>query len=97
MGLVGTDVALTGVSDADIVAAKNFFLTFSNQAVLDETSYGQILETRKGWKSRIDVTRMLVAEEENFAFSYNITSLTATMRKALNREPTNVGRTSYSD
>lgn len=40
---------------------------------------------------------MLVAEEENFAFSYNITSLTATMRKALNRERTNVGRTAYSD
>jgi hypothetical protein len=40
---------------------------------------------------------MLVAEEENFAFSYNVTSLTAAMRKALNRERTNVGRTAYSD
>jgi len=30
-------------------------------------------------------------------FSYNITSLTAAMRKALNRERTNVGRTAYSD
>ena len=29
--------------------------------------------------------------------SYNITSLTAAMRKALNRERTNVGRTAYSD
>jgi hypothetical protein len=40
---------------------------------------------------------MLVAEEEDFVFSYNITSLTATMRKALNRERTNVGRTAYSE
>jgi hypothetical protein len=95
--LVGTDVALSGVSDGDIAAAKNFFLKFANQSVLDETSYGQILETNKGRKSRIYVTGMLVAEEENFAFSYNITSLTATMRKALNRERTNVGRTAYSD
>jgi hypothetical protein len=95
--LVGTEVALEGVSDADIAAAKNFFLKFSNQAVLDETSYGQILKTAAGRKSRIYVTGMLVAEEENFAFSYNITSLTATMRKALNRERTNVGRTAYSD
>lgn len=95
--LLGTDIALGGVSDADIAAAKNFFLKFSNQAVLDETSYGQILETAKGAKSRIYVTGMLVAEEENFAFSYNITSLTATMRKALNRERTNVGRTAYSE
>jgi hypothetical protein len=96
-GLVGTDFGLSGVSDADISAAKNFFLKFSNQAVLDETSYGQILGTGTGCKSRIYVTGMLVAEEENFAFSYNITSLTATMRKALNRERTNVGRTAYSD
>lgn len=94
---VGTDVALSGVSDYDIAAAKTFFLKFCNQAVLDETSYGQILGTTKGRKSRIYVTGMLVAEEENFAFSYNITSLTATMRKALNRERTNVGRTAYSD
>ncbi len=96
-GFVGTDFALIGLSDTDIVAAKNFFLKFSNQSVLDETSYGQILETARGRKSRIYVTGLLVAEEENFAFSYNITSLTAAMRKALNRERTNVGRTAYSD
>ena len=95
--LVGTEIALGGVSDADIAAAKNFFLKFSNQAVLDETSYGQILETTKGQKPRIYVTGMLVAEEENFAFSYNITLLTGAMRKALNRERTNVGRTAYSE
>lgn len=94
---VGTDVAFEGMPDADIAAAKNFFLKFSNQSVLDETSYGQILKTAAGQKSRIYVTGMLVAEEENFAFSYNITSLTATMRKALNRERTNVGRTAYTD
>lgn len=40
---------------------------------------------------------MRVAEEENFLFSYNITSLTAAIKKALNRERTNVGRTAYSD
>ena len=95
--LVGTDIALGGVSDADIADAKNFFLKFSNQSVLDETSYGHILESAQGRKSRIYVTGMLVAEEENFAFSYNITSLTAAMRKALNRERTNVGRTAYSE
>jgi hypothetical protein len=94
---VGTDVALEGVSDADIAAAKNSFLRFSNQSVLDETNYGQILAKGGARNARIYVTGMLVAEEENFAFSYNITSLTATMRKALNRERTNVGRTAYTD
>src|SRR5581483_1383909 len=90
-------VGFEGMPDADVAAAKNFFLKFSNQSVLDETSYGQILKTATGRKSRIYVTGMLVAEEEHFAFSYNITSLTATMRKALNRERTNVGRTAYTD
>lgn len=94
---VGTDVALEGVSDADVAAAKSFFLKFSNQPVLDETSYGQILAKGGAQNARIYVTGMLVAEEENFAFSYNITSLTAAMRKALNRERTNVGRTAYTD
>ncbi|SRR6266849_2206519 len=94
---VGTDVALEGVGDADIATARNFFLKFSNQSVLDETSYGQILAKGGARNARIYVTGMLVAEEENFAFSYNITSLTATMRKALNRERTNVGRTAYTD
>lgn len=94
---VGTDVALEGVSDADVTAAKNFFLKFSNQSVLDETSYGQILAKGGLRNAQIYVTGMLVAEEENFAFSYNITSLTAAMRKALNRERTNVGRTAYTD
>src|SRR5262249_35627124 len=37
------------------------------------------------------------AEEPDFAFSYNVTALTRTMRKALNRERTNVGRSAYSD
>lgn len=38
-----------------------------------------------------------MAEEDNFLFSYNITALTAPIRKALNRERTNVGRTAYSE
>ena len=95
--VVGTDVTLNGVSDADIAAAKNFFLKFSNEVVLDGTNYGQILQTKVGRKSRIYVTGMLVAEEVGFAFSYNITSLTEKMRKALNRERTNVGRGLYTD
>lgn len=95
--ICGTDVELRGVADADVYAAKGFFLRFSNEPILEETQYGQILERRAGGKSRIYVTGLLVAEEERFAFSYNITSLTAAMRKALNRERTNVGRTAYTD
>jgi len=95
--MTGTDVILREVTKTDIASAKNLFLKFSNESVLDDTAYGQILRKDANRKARIYVTGMLVAEEENFAFSYNITSLTATMRKALNRERTNVGRTAYTD
>jgi hypothetical protein len=95
--LIGTDVVLRGASESEIADAKNFFLRFSDEPVLDETFYGQILRRNPGRNARIYITGMLVAEEENFAFSFNITSLTAAMRKALNRERTNVGRSAYSE
>ena len=37
-----------------------------------------------------------MAEEDNFLFSYNITSPTAALRRALNRERSNVGRGAYT-
>lgn len=95
--MLGTEVILWGVSDEDISKAKSFFLKFSDEPVLDDTPYGQILQRSPTRNARIYVTGILVAEEENFAFSFNITSLTAAMRKALNRERTNVGRTAYGE
>lgn len=95
-GFVGTQIRMPGLSDADMVAAKNFFLRFSGEAVLEQTKVGAIL-AKVGDISRIYVAGLLVAEEENFAFSYNITSLTETMKKALNRERTHVGRTAYAE
>src|ERR1700733_12296133 len=95
--LAGTDFELQGVCAEDVKAAKDFFLRFSGERVLDNTPNGQILERTAGRNARIYVTGLLVAEEERFAFSYNITSLTAAMRRALNRERTNVGRTAYTD
>lgn len=93
----GTDVILRGLSKGEMADAKSFFLKFSDESILDDTPYGQILNRCQGRSARIYVTGMLVAEEENFAFSYNITSLTAVMRKALNRERSNVGRTAYTE
>jgi hypothetical protein len=95
--MVGSDFELQGVSAADIKAAKDFFLHFSGERVLDTTPHGQILERTAGRDARVYVTGLLVAEEERFAFSYNITSLTTAMRRALNRERTNVGRTAYTE
>jgi hypothetical protein len=96
-GFAGTEFALSRVSPVDIEAAKNFFLKFSGEEALEETRFGQILRRKPDRKARIYVTGLLVAEEENFLFSYNITSLTTVMKRALNRERTNVGRTAYTE
>lgn len=93
--IVGTEVILDGCTNDDVEKAKSLFLKFSGEQVLEETQYGEILE--KSSISKIYINGIKVAEEENFLFSYNITSLTRAMRKALNRERTHVGRTAYTE
>ncbi|MGD0803526.1 MAG: hypothetical protein ABSA11_05565 [Candidatus Bathyarchaeia archaeon] len=91
----GTDVVLKGVTDKDIEEAKKLFLRFSSEKTLEKTQYGELL-SKTGKIGLIYINGVKVAEEENFLFSYNIISLTNAIRKALNRERTNVGRTAYS-
>jgi len=95
--MLGTEVLITGIADEDIAVAKAFFLEFSAHENLESTRYGDILQKEDGLPARIYVKGLVVAEEQNFAFSYNITSLTEQMRRALNRERTNVGRSAYSE
>jgi hypothetical protein len=98
LGQTGTDIALTGVKDADVAAAKNFFLRYSGESPLESTEYGDVLaRPDRRQPARIYVKGLLVAEEPNFLFSYNITKLSASLRRALNRERSNVGRSAYSD
>ncbi|MFA4819955.1 MAG: ATP-binding protein [Candidatus Aenigmatarchaeota archaeon] len=94
--LVGTEVILDGTTDSDIDKAKDFFLIFSDETLLEKTKFGEVLKRGKE-NSRIYINGLKVAEEDNFLFSYNITSMTAAMKRALNRERTHVGRTAYSD
>jgi len=95
---VGTDVILGGVKDADIEQAKHFFLRYSGETLLETTEYGDVLARADRWQpARIYVKGLFVAEEPNFLFSYNITKLSAPLRRALNRERSNVGRSAYSD
>jgi hypothetical protein len=95
---VGTCVELTGVEDADVVTAQSYFLRYSGDALLDTTDYGQVLaKASAAAPGRVYVKGLLVAEEPNFLFSYNVTKLNAALRRALNRERTNVGRGAYSE
>jgi hypothetical protein len=94
----GTDVVLDGVTDDQVEEAKRFFLRYSGETLLENTEYGDVL-ARAGARqpARIYVRGLFVAEEPNFLFSYNITKLSAALRRALNRERSNVGRGAYSE
>lgn len=92
----GTDFCLSGCTADDINEAKKYFLRFSDLKKLESTDYGEIYD-KCGPKAEIFINGIKVSEEDNFLFSYNITSLNSALRKALNRERTNVGRSAYSD
>jgi hypothetical protein len=92
----GTDVVLNGITGNQIDQAKSNFLRFTDDELLEETKFGEVYASPAGEDSRIYVTGLKVATEENFLFSYNITKTTKQVRDALNRERSNVGRTAYS-
>lgn len=92
----GTEFILENCPDTEIEKAKNLFLRFSGEKILEKTPVGQVIN-KKSNVARIYVNGVQVAEEENFLFSYNITELNKAIKKALNRERTNVGRTAYTD
>jgi hypothetical protein len=97
-GRTGTDIALVGVKDQDVEAAKRFFLRYSRERLLESTQYGDVLaRTDTAKVARIYVKGLFVAEEPNFLFSYNITKMSAPLHRALNRERSNVGRSAYSE
>jgi hypothetical protein len=92
----GTEFILHGVADSDMAKAKSLFLKFSGEEILETNVYGQILR-RRGSAGRVYILGVFASEEPNFLFSYNITSLTDSMKKRLNRERLNVGRTTYAE
>jgi hypothetical protein len=96
LNMRGTEFVLGGIADADVAKAKALFMKFAGEEVVETTPYGQILK-RQGETGRIYILGVFANEEPNFLFSYNITSLTDSMKKRLNRERLNVGRTTYAD
>jgi hypothetical protein len=94
--MVGTDCCVFGVSETDISAAQNLFLAFSDVRPLEETRFGSVLKNRTA-VAGIYINGMKVADESNFLFSYNITSLNASIKKSLNRERQNLARSAYSE
>ena len=93
---IGTEVVLKKVSKNDIEKAKALFLKFSGDILVESTDFGDIYKQNSN-SATIYINGVKVAEEANFLFSYNITSLTRQIKKALNRERSNVGRNAYRD
>jgi hypothetical protein len=93
--LIGTEFHLSNISDIDIEEAKKLFLKFNDESVIENTKYGSVLR-KAGRQGNIYINGVLVATEENFLFSYNITLLNGSIKKAMNRERINVGRTAYA-
>lgn len=94
--MIGTAFYIYNCPDYEIARAKHMFLRFSTEEIIETTSYGQVI-ARSTDTANIYINGVKVAEEPNFAFSYNITALSKQIKKALNRERTNVGRTAYTD
>jgi formylglycine-generating enzyme required for sulfatase activity len=92
----GTDFMFTGLPDAAVDAAKAMFLCFRQHDVLEDTPSGQVIAAPPTG-AQVYISGVWVNLEPGFLFSYNVTSLTGSMRKALNRERVNVGRSVYAD
>ncbi len=93
---VGTEFELRGVTDEDIESAKKLFLKFSGEKIIETTKHGQVVKRDEN-QGNIYINGVKVAEEDNFLFSYNITKLSVPIKKALNRERSNVGRSAYTE
>lgn len=93
--IIGTKVIIS-CSDDEIIEAKNNFLQFESLEPLEKTSYGEIYR-KNSINSYIYVNGIKISEEPNFMFNYNITKLDNKIRKSLNRERKNLGRSSYTD
>lgn len=92
----GTKVTLRGISEETMETAKAMFLKFNSPPLLERTNYGEVYESERD-EAVVYINGVKVAEEPNFLFTYNITNINAKIKRALNRERSNVGRTAYSD
>ncbi len=90
----GTRFILGELPDEEVAAARELFLRFSGDRILEATRVGAILHRPAG-AARIYVNGVCVAHEDRFLFGYDIRSPNATLRRALNRERSNVGRAAY--
>ena len=64
---------------------------------METTSFGQVLARPGDAPRSVYVRGVRVAEDDGLLFSYNVTKVDAKLRRAMNRERSNVGRSAYTD
>lgn len=92
----GTEFFLGGVDIDEIDKAKELFLEYTGEEIIESTFYGDIIR-KDGETANIYFNGVKIASEKNFLFSYNITNPSAALKRALNRERSNVGRSAYTE
>lgn len=96
INMIGTEFIISGVSADNIAKAKRMFLYFGDATLLEKTNFGEVYSINNNCAC-IYVNGVQIAQEYNFMFSYNITNISTQIKKSLNRERSNVGRTAYTD
>ena len=75
-----------------------YFLAYDESVdVMESTPGGQVLGRAGTAPGSVYVRGVRVAEDDGLLFSYNVTKVDAKLRRALNRERSNVGRSAYTD
>jgi len=93
--ITGTEFKLRNLKDKDVEDAKNLFLKFNNGNLIEKNKFGEVYANDNN-DAKIYINGVLVAEESNFLFNYNITNVDSILRKAINRERSNISRTAYA-
>lgn len=94
----GTMFILRNCKREYIEQAKNEFLIYKNQKtqIIEKTCYGDIL-IKENNVADIYINGMKISEDRNLSFSYNIKSISARLKSAINRERKYVNRDAYRE
>jgi hypothetical protein len=91
----GTIITVDDIEPAVYIAARNLFLHFGAPTLLFKCKYGEIYARRQKDEAHIYINGVRMGAEPNFLYDYNITNLTSTLSKAINRDRMMLKKTSY--
>lgn len=94
-GMIGTEILINKITPEQLQETKSLFLQLVPQKVLDNNDWGEVLR-KQGESANIYINGLLVSQESDYNYSYNITKLNTEIRRRLNRDRNNLGRSAFS-